>query len=636
MLVVRPSGVALLVVVALAVASPPPAAGYTFVRALTEIVGQPNSTFGAPVAALGDTTVVVGAAYAPAAGVANAGTVSLIDPATGAFIRTFEKPGAASFDRFGFAIATLGGDVLVGAPGDDTSAPDAGAVYRFDAATGALIRTYQKPFPKAGDQFGYSVTTLGSDVLVGTPFDGSDGADAGAAYLLDGTTGDILQTFHNPSPQDPYFGIAVAASGAVVAIGSPQDSGTASGGGAVYLFDAVTGASLRRLEKPVPAVDDFFGAPIAMLGNDILVAAPNDDAGANDAGVVYLFDQSGVLLRTFQRPSPGAGEYFGQALTTVGPNVLIGAPKDGLGALDAGAAYLFDGTSGALLQVLQRPVPIAQETLGMAVAALGTSILVGTSRDGPGFGTGSVLVFTPCGDGTTDPGEQCDAAGAAGHCCSSTCALLPANDTCDDGDACTTGDHCTAGGTCAPGDPVVCSACLACDSARGCIAAPAAGCDSGPSNLTIRGGHSHALRWRWRSTTGLAKFDFGSPTSSTSYDVCVYAPSDNGESAALVAALPGGGTCGSRPCWTETNDGFEYLNAQASPDGLSRARFRTGIADQGRILLKGRGPNLRTPTMPLSTPLTVQLRRHDGGACWASTLTRPTRSSKPTFRARSR
>jgi hypothetical protein len=39
--------------------------------------------------------------------------------------------------------------------------------------------------------------------------------------------------------------------------------------------------------------------------------------------------------------------------------------------------------------------------------------------------------------------------------------------------------------------------------------------------------------------------------------------------------------------------------------------------------------------MPLSTPLTVQLRRADGGACWASTLTRPIRNTKPTFRARS-
>jgi hypothetical protein len=161
------------------------------------------------------------------------------------------------------------------------------------------------------------------------------------------------------------------------------------------------------------------------------------------------------------------------------------------------------------------------------------------------------------------------------------------------------------------------------------------GCDTGPSNLAIRGGHTHALRWRWRSTTGLAKDSFGSPTSTTGYDVCVYAPSADGTTAALVAALPAGGTCGGLPCWTETDTGFNYLNGAANPDGLSRARFRTGVGDEGRILLKGRGPNLRTPTMPLMTPLTVQLRRADGGACWASTLTRPVRDARPVFRARS-
>lgn len=635
MSVVRPVGVALFV--ALAAWWPRPAAGYTFLRALTEVVGQPNSTFGAPVTALGTSTVVIGAAYAPAAGVASAGTVSLVDPATGAFIRTFQKPDAAMFDQFGFAIATLGGDVLIGAPGDDTGAPDAGAVYRFDAATGALRHVYQKPFPKAGDQFGFSIATLANgDVLIGAPFDAVDGPAAGAVYLLDGATGDLLQTFHNPSPSDPYFGLAITASDAVVAVGSPQDSTGATGAGAVYLFDAATGALLRRIQKPVPAANDFFGAPIAMLGTELLAAAPNDDTGAVDAGVVYLFDQSGVLLRTFQRPLPGAGEYFGQALATVGANVLIGAPKDALGAPDAGAAYLFDGNTGALLQVLQRPTPIAGETVGMAVAALGTSLLLGTSHDGAGFGTGSVLVFSPCGDGTTDPGEQCDAGGVTGSCCTPSCTLLPENDACDDGDACTTNDHCTADGTCVAGDPMVCSACLACDSARGCVAAPAVGCDTGPSSLTIRSGHTRALRWRWRSTTGLAKLGLGSPTSTTSYDVCIYAPSDDGESAALVAALPGGGTCGTRPCWTETDDGFDYLNADASPDGLSRARFRIGIADEGRILLRGRGPNLRTPAMPLGTPLTVQLRRRDAPACWESTLTRPLHTTSPTFRARSK
>jgi hypothetical protein len=48
------------------------------------------------------------------------------------------------------------------------------------------------------------------------------------------------------------------------------------------------------------------------MGNNILIGAPDEDtAGAADAGAAYLFDGlTGSLLQTFLNPSPAALDHF--------------------------------------------------------------------------------------------------------------------------------------------------------------------------------------------------------------------------------------------------------------------------------------------------------------------------------------
>ncbi len=68
-------------------------------------------------------------------------------------------------------------------------------------AIGTLLQTFPNPTPAVNDQFGYSVAILGDNVLVGAPFDDTGETDIGTVYLLDGTTGSLLQTFwERPSP----------------------------------------------------------------------------------------------------------------------------------------------------------------------------------------------------------------------------------------------------------------------------------------------------------------------------------------------------------------------------------------------------------------------------------------------------
>src|SRR5207244_4574928 len=92
--------------------------------------------------------------------------------------------------------------------------------------------------------------------------------------------------------------------------------------------------------------------------------------GGTEAGAVYVFDRaSGNLLVTIENPTPDPGDQCGSAVAIAGENVLVGAELDDAGALDTGAAYLFDGGTGALLQTFPDPAQGAFRHFGFVLAA---------------------------------------------------------------------------------------------------------------------------------------------------------------------------------------------------------------------------------------------------------------------------
>jgi len=153
-----------------------------------------------------------------------------------------------------------------------------------------------------------------------------------------------------------FFGAAVAADGDDVLVGAPLDSEPGPNAGAAYLYRRDTATLERTFQSPSPAAGDLFGAAVALAGARVVIGAPSAAGGATEAGAVYVFDRaSGNLLVTIQNPTPDPGDQFGSAVAIAGENVLVGAQLDDTGALDTGAAYLFDGGTGALLQTFPKP-----------------------------------------------------------------------------------------------------------------------------------------------------------------------------------------------------------------------------------------------------------------------------------------
>ncbi len=338
--------------------------------------------FGADSVAVVGTNLVVGAIFEDA-GATDAGAVYLFDAATGGLLQTFLDPTPGDFEQFGSSVAPFGNNVLVGAPHDDAAGNGTGAVFLFDSSNGNLLRTFLNPTPANEDNFGRAVAAVGNNVLVGDSGDDTFGHDSGAAYLLDGTTGNLLQTFFHPTPTVlDGFGSVVTAFGEDVLIGTPNDDTGALNAGAVYMYDASTGSLLRTFVNPTPEENEFFGSSIVAFGNNILIGAWNADDAGTDSGAVYLFDgTTGDLLQTFLNPTPEPLDAFGISVAVVGSNVLIGAQNDNMGATSAGTAYLFDTASGDLLRTFLNPTPEENDSFGNSLAASASSVVIGAPRD---------------------------------------------------------------------------------------------------------------------------------------------------------------------------------------------------------------------------------------------------------------
>lgn len=323
----------------------------------------------------------------------------LFDITTGSLTHTFSNPTPPANnpfgDQFGFAVAIDGNNAIVGAPMDDDG-NNSGAAYLFDAISGDLLQTFLDPNPSNNSEFGHSVAVNGNRVLVGTPSEDTGAPNTGAAHLFDVTTGDLLHTFNNPTPEGgDLFGDAVALEGDRVLIGAFLDDEGEENSGAAHLFDATTGDFLQTFSNPTPARGDVFGSALAISGNTIAIGARADDEGANNSGVVHLFDATtGDFQQTITNPTPDVGDVFGVSLTAHGNTLLVGAIADDEGASNSGAAHVFDLTTGELLQTLNNPTPEEGDLFGNGVAFEGDRAIVAAfGADDGGENTGAVYVF---------------------------------------------------------------------------------------------------------------------------------------------------------------------------------------------------------------------------------------------------
>ncbi len=274
---------------------------------------QPNDRFGWAVDVAGDVNndgvldVIVGAPGVSIGPIA-AGAATVHSGADGAALLTIS--GTTPFAELGRSVAGVGDadgdgvdDVAVGSPLDDTPGENAGSVRVVSGSSGATLWTTDGgPL----SSLGWALAAAGDvdqdgrpDLLVGEPGVSAAAPSSGAARVLSGATGATVRTFAAPV-KSAGQGTAVAAAGDVdgdgvpdVAVGSPDETSTDVGSGAVRVWSGLTGALLSTAygETPGEALGDAVAgvADVDLDGRpDLAVGRPKLPFGAFPAGAVSV------------------------------------------------------------------------------------------------------------------------------------------------------------------------------------------------------------------------------------------------------------------------------------------------------------------------------------------------------------
>lgn len=140
------------------------------------------------------------------------------------------------------------------------------------------------------------------------------------------------------------------------------------------------------------------------------------------------------------------------------------------------------------------------------------------------------------------------------------------------------------------------------------------------SRLLIKRGttpEKSKLSWKWTKGAATALDDFGDPTDDTAYALCVYdARRGIPTLIARVAADPGQG-------WLpKGTKGFQKKDSEGVTDGLRKLALGAGPDGKAKITLAAKGAGTPANALPVTTPLTAQLR-NDVGVCWGATYASP-------------
>lgn len=206
------------------------------------------------------------------------------------------------------------GDILVGAeraepPGPGGATPeDAGRVYVYSGATGALWQTLISNDESPSGHFGQAVAGLPDldgdgrgEIAVGAPFESVENGFDGRVHIHSGATGAWIRTMISADPA-PFsqtsgeFGYAIAVGGDLdrdgvpdLFIGAPEEVPVGPKTGRVYAYSSLTGSLITWYDSPggtakrfghaVDASRDLNGDAIP----DIAIGAPTTTSGAAGA-----------------------------------------------------------------------------------------------------------------------------------------------------------------------------------------------------------------------------------------------------------------------------------------------------------------------------------------------------------------
>lgn len=272
--------------------------------------------------------------------------------------------------EFGRSLALGANTLVVGAPASSTTRANTGAVEIFARSSSQRWNPVARLAPadaQPGDEFGHAVALDGNTLVVGARGESSRGPSAGAAYIFERASPSQSWTqvaklmAPNAQGQD-FFGTAVAIDGRRIVVGAPGQDGLkppgapipATDAGRVYVYEKQNNAWTLDKELVIadPGPSDFLGTSVQVLGDTVVAGAPGVDTLSPgqtppfvaNTGAVYEYRKSNGRWRQRQvlvAPEKRTDEALGSALAMDQGRLLVGSTYRPFGDAETGTALFW-------------------------------------------------------------------------------------------------------------------------------------------------------------------------------------------------------------------------------------------------------------------------------------------------------
>ncbi|MCG8407199.1 MAG: protein kinase [Phycisphaerales bacterium] len=325
-------------------------------------------------------------------------------------------PDGTAHDQFGYDVSISGNIAMIGARHDDDQGQNSGSVYvyRFDGKAWIFETKLLPSDGSPYDAFGSRISIDNDVAMIGTTLDSDFGTMSGSVYAyrydaVENTWNEEAKLNPADAVKEDYFGRGIAIKNNVAVIGASgnDDAGKESGSAYVFRYEPATGswAEEAKLTAADASRGDEFGVNVAISGDLIAVGAwLNNDKGLN-SGAVYLFRYDPKTTQWIQETKLTAsngreGDQFGVAVAIAEDgSVIVAADHADLEVPNAGAAYIFqfDGTDWIETNRLVASDATPGDGLGRPSTGGNWIMLCTPLKDDAGVNSGAAYLFDMLG-----------------------------------------------------------------------------------------------------------------------------------------------------------------------------------------------------------------------------------------------
>jgi hypothetical protein len=170
------------------------------------------------------------------------------------------------------------------------------------------------------------------------------------------------------------FGFSVSLSGDTLVVGTLPTL-RFPGSAHVFVHGGSSWVHQAKLRPNDPIAGSYFGFPVAIEEDTVMVGAFGNDDNGPSSGAVYVFERTGVMWaeRTKLTASNGLnGDLFGGSIALEGDRALIGSGRKWFGI---GTAYMFERINQSWVETTRLEVP---KFVAQAVALDGDIAVLGS------------------------------------------------------------------------------------------------------------------------------------------------------------------------------------------------------------------------------------------------------------------